>query len=144
MVNYNVRKYSYTKTCRCAYIPLQEPEGSQRQLLISVLCGNGRESFIEKFSFKKKASIIEQKNMLSCFYMGCIKKDFQKPMTCSGPFCIVSIVPIRFDFKIINHRVRMLLKIILLCAPLEFLLSITKYASSPFSDLSKYQVDLKG
>lgn len=87
---------------------------------------------------RKKLVLLNKKNMLSCFYTGYIKKD------CSGPFCIVSIVPVRFDFKIIDHRVRMLLKIILLCAPLEFLLSITKYVSSPFSDLSKYQVDLKG
>lgn len=84
MVNYYVRKYPYTKTCRCAYVPLEEPEGSQRQLLISFLCGNGRDGFIEKYSFKEKGSIIEQKNMLSCFCMGYIK-DFQKTMTCSGP-----------------------------------------------------------
>lgn len=70
MVNYYVRKYPYIKTCRCAYVPLQEPEGSQRQLLISFLCGNGRDGFIEKYSFKEKASIIEQKTMISCFCMG--------------------------------------------------------------------------
>lgn len=58
MVNYHIRKYSYAKTCRCAYILLQEPEGSQRQLP-NFLLRNRSECFIEKYSFKEKASVIE-------------------------------------------------------------------------------------
>lgn len=65
-------------------------------------------------------------------------------MTCSGPFCIVSIVPVRLDFKIKDHCVRRLLKIILFCALIEFSLPVSKYVSSPVSDLSKHQVGSKG
>lgn len=56
-------------------------------------------------------------------------------MTYSRPFYIVSIIPVRLDFKIKDDW--MLLKITIVYAPLEFSLSVKIHVSSPFSDLSQ-------
>ena len=77
MVNYNIRKYFYIKACRCVYTPLQEPEGSQRQLPNFCLVEMEVNVLLKNTDLKKKLVLLNDKNILSCFSMEYIK-DFRK------------------------------------------------------------------